>query len=218
MAVAAKNKKALSGGLKRRGQVPTKRYINLAMPKNKPIKLGLAIPAVVLILVAAGLFSKFLVIDRLAEVAAAQRQVAELQNRLDAGYEELADYDDLSILYAHYTFSGMTAEELQRTDRVEVLSLIERIILPQAGVTSWSLTGNELTVNMTGSTLQEINLIVQQLEADELVNFCTVTTAATNESRQTYNRVTDTEVVDEYTVVTARVVAYLNAEGEVDQR
>lgn len=203
------NKRANAGAKRalRRSQIPTKRSINLAVVGEKHVRYGLAVPGVLLIIVAAALFSKFLVFDRLAEVAAAQHEVVVLQNRLDAGYEELAGFDDLNELYAHYTYSGMTAEELRRTDRVEVLSLIERVIMPRAGVQSWSLTSNELTINMTGQTLQQINLIVQALEADDLVDFCTVTTAVSN----------DSVIIIDDDIVTARVVVYLNPELEANR-
>ncbi len=211
MATATKSKKIKSGALRRRGQIPSKRTINLATIGEKPMRLGIAIPGIILILLAAAVFSKFLVIDRFAEVNAAQRVVYELQNKLDAGYEELTDFDDLSNLYAHYTYSGFTAEELNRTDRADVQRLIRTMIIPYAEVDSWSVTGNELTVNMSAESLQQINLIVQQLEAQDMVDFCTVNTANTNDNTRG-NRTSE-----EFSYVKARVLAYLNAGMEVDR-
>lgn len=212
MAVAIKTKKKKSRALRRRGQIPSKRTINLATIGEKPMRIGLAIPGILLILAAAVAFSKFLVIDRLNEVTAAQRVVYELQAQLDAGYEELAGFDDLSNLYAHYTYSGFTSEELGRTDRVDVQDLIRSMIIPYAEVSSWSVTGNELTINMSAESLQQINLIVQQLEAQDLVDFCTVNTANTNDNTRGNN------TSAEYDYVKARVLAYLNAGTEVDSR
>ena len=211
MATATKSKKIKSGALRRRGQIPSKRTINLATIGEKPMRFGIAIPGIILILLAAAVFSKFLVIDRFAEVNAAQRVVYELQNKLDAGYEELTDFDDLSNLYAHYTYSGFTAEELNRTDRADVQRLIRTMIIPYAEVDSWSVTGNELTVNMSAESLQQINLIVQQLEAQDMVDFCTVNTANTNDNTRG-NRTSE-----EFSYVKARVLAYLNAGMEVDR-
>ena len=203
-----KKKQAAPRGRLPRGKIPTKTEINLAVIGEKHINPLVAMPAILLIILLAALFGKFLVADRLAEVAAAQREVSNLQARLDAGYNELTDFAELSDLYAHYTFSGMTQEEQTRVARGEVLSLIQRVVLPQAGIDSLSVTDNEMTLNMTGSTLQEINLLVQKLEADPLVNFCTVTTAESSE----YNNHLDIYNADG--VVTARVVAYLVAETE----
>lgn len=210
MAIAIKSKNKKAGVRKRRGQIPTKRTINLANVGEKPMRVGLAIPGVLLILVLAAVFSKFLVIDRLAEVDAAQRAVYELQQKVDAGYEELADFDDLSDLYAHYTYSGFTQEELARADRVAVLKLIDDTILPYAAVSSWSVSGNALTVNMSGESLEQIKLIVQQIEAHDLVDFCTVNTANTNDNTKGKK-----EAV-EYDEVKARVLVYLNSEAGVN--
>ena len=70
---------------------------------------------------------------------------------------------------------------------------------------SWSLTGNELTINMSGESLQQINLIVQQLEAQDLVDFCTVNTANTNDNTRGNAK------SEEYDVVKARVLVYLSS-------
>ena len=210
LAVKSKNSKK-TGGIKRR-QMPTKRTINLASQGEKKINYGIMIPSIILILLAAAAVSKFLVIDRFAEVTRAQRTVYDLQTKLDQGYAELADFDDLSELYAHYTYSGFTAEELNRTDRAEILSLIRNMILPYAEVTSWSITGNQLTINMNGESLQQINLIVQQLEQQPLVDFCTVNTANTDDNTR------GNQQAEEFSIVQARVLCYLNSGTEVDAR
>jgi len=205
-----KTNKKKSGALRRRGQIPSKRTINLAGVGEKPLRLSLAIPGIILVLLAAVAFSKFLVIDRLQDVADAQSVVYGLQRELDAGYEELSGFDDLSNLYAHYTYSGFTNEELNRTDRVDVLNLIRTMIIPYAEVSTWSVTGNQLTVNMSAESLQQINLIVQQLEAQDLVDFCTVNTANTNDNTR------GNATKEEFSIVRARVMAYLNAGMEVN--
>lgn len=207
MAVAVKNSKK-KGNVKRR-QMPTKRSINLAVLSEKKTHFGLLIPGILLILVVAAAFSKFLVIDRLAEVAAAQAEVVRLQTKIDQGYEELAGFDDLADLYAHYTYSGFTQEELNRSDRVEVLRLIRSVVLPRTEVSSWTLSGNTLTINLNGETLQDINLLVQQLEAEDIVDFCTVNTANTKDNARLV-------LTENLGPVKARVMAYLNAGTEVD--
>ena len=212
VALAIKTKNNKKGGVKFRRQMPAKRVINLATVGEKKTHFGLALPGIILILVAAALFSKFMVIDRYSELSAAERQVYDLQTKLNAGYAELADYDDLAELYAHYTYSGFTNEERTRTDRTEVLKLIRNMILPYAEVSSWSVTGNQLTVDMIGDTLQQINLIVQQLEQQDLVDFCTVNTANTDDNTRRNNN------AEEFSFVKARVVAYLNSGAEVDRK
>ena len=162
--------------------LPVKRSINLAEAVDKGIKWSRALPMIILIVVLAALLSKFAVIDRLNAVYRAQDRAASLSTQLEVSRAKIESYGDLSERYAHYTYAGMTQEELSRSDRTAVVSLIERLVMPRASVDSWSVNGNLLTINLTGNSLQDVNLIAQQLESDDMVSFCTVTAAATNDS------------------------------------
>ena len=206
MAIGIKDKTQLTNMGLSRGRLPSKRSINLALSaEKKKIDLRAAIPAILLVVAAAFLFSKFAVVDRLMEMSNEQAKAAELQRQVDRGYEKIESYGDLVEQYAHYTYSGMTKEELTRADRVKVLELIERLLIPNATVDSWQLNGNVLSVTLTGSTLQEINLLAQTLGDEPMVQFCKVTTARTNEVSAIDDR-------DEYQVVKAKLIVYLNQE------
>lgn len=193
-----------------KGRLPSKRTINLATVGEKPLNMAVTIPAIVLIILAAALVSKVAVVDRLVKVSRAQAEVAVLQAQLDAGYEAVTGYGDLAEEYAHYTLSGMTEEELQTVDRVALIDMLQRVVLSRAEVGSWNVVGNQLELPITGATLQEINMIVQQLEAEPLVDFCTVSTAATADQNKKQ------DVISENTVVTAQVIVYLNPVTEED--
>jgi hypothetical protein len=103
------------------------------------------------------------------------------------------------------------------------------MILPYAVVRDWSVSGNILTVNLVGETLQQINLIVQQLEAQDMVDFCTVNTANATYSetgtgvsapvstgrsmgviREGYG--TNIREVEEFNIVIGRIQCYLNGD------
>lgn len=159
--------------------LPVKRSINLATTGEKPIQAKTAIPAIVLIIVAAVLLSKFFVVDRLMDMYRAQSEVSSLQSQLADAYQQLNSFGSMTDEYAHYTYSGMTSEEMTRTDRGAVMDLLQRMVLPQAAMSSWYLTGNELTLNIARGSLQDINILAQELSEDPLVDFCTVTTAST---------------------------------------
>ena len=204
MAFGKKSEK--KGG--KNGKLPTKRSINLAATEEKKVNLKIGIPAIILILAAAVAFSKFAVVDRLVAVSRAEAQVASLRSELNMAYDRLNSFGELTEIYAHYTYSGMTKEEVSRADRVSAIEMIRRLILPRGQVNSWTLSGNVLTVNMVCDNLQVVNRTVQDIESDEHVNFCTVNTAATTD-RTRY-------VDDEFnTAVTARITVYLNSAEEV---
>ena len=215
---AAKNDVSvrLLGGRRRKGSIPVKRVINLAEVDKKTIDLRIAIPAILLILAAAFLFGKFAVADRLIAVNRAEGEVAAAQRELDAAYQRLDSFGELTELYAHYTYSGMTDEEIHRTDRAEILNLLRNVVLPDVEVSAWNVKGNELNITMTAGTLEEINYTVQKVNGNELVDFCTVSNAKTNENKRTVARGDREETVIE-TSVTAQVVAYLNPDEGVDR-
>ena len=156
---AAKNDVSVRslGGRRRKGTIPVKRVINLAEVDKKTIDLRIAIPAILLILAAAFLFGKFAVADRLIAVNRAEGEVAAAQRELDAAYQRLDSFGELTELYAHYTYSGMTDEEIHRTDRAEILNLLRNVVLPDVEVSAWSVKGNTLNITMTAGTLEEIN-------------------------------------------------------------
>ena len=190
-----------SGG--KRGKLPTKRSINLALTDEKPVNLKIGIPALILILLAAFAFGKFAVADRLVAVSRAEGQVSALQSELNMAYDKLNSFGELTELYAHYTYSGMTQDEVSRADRGSAIALIRRLILPRGEVSGWTLSGNTLTVNMTVKDLQTVNRTVQDIESDEHVSFCTVNTAATTDKNSGAE------------AVNARVTIYLNPAEEV---
>ena len=205
------------GGRRRKGTIPVKRVINLAEVDKKTIDLRIAIPAILLILAAAFLFGKFAVADRLIAVNRAEGEVATAQRELDAAYRRLDSFGELTDLYAHYTYSGMNDEEIHRTDRAEILNLLRNVVLPDVEVSAWNVKGNTLNITMTAGTLEEINHTVQKVNGNELVDFCTVSNAKTNENKRTVARGDREETVIE-TSVTAQVVAYLNPDEGVDRR
>lgn len=203
MAFGKKSEKKAGG---KRGKLPVKRSINLAMTDEKPVNLKVGIPAFILILVAAFAFGKFAVADRLLEVNRAEAEVAALRTELNAAYDRLNSFGELTEIYAHYTYSGMTQDEISRADRASAIALIRRVILPRGQVSNWTLSGNVLTLNFVCDDLRVVNRTVRDIESDSHVNFCTVNTAATNDN---YNNVYADGGLN------ARIMVYLNPAEEV---
>ena len=191
--------------------LPAKRTINLAAVGEHKIAVKWAALRIVLIITAAVLFGKVAVADRFAALAEAEHQAAAVRAQLEEGYAQIEAYGALAEEYAHYTYSGMTEEELNRVNRVDAIALINRIVLPKAVVNSWTIQGNEMSLIIGDNTLQNINLIVQALEKDELVDFCIVTNAATEETLRSSSLSGSTTER-----VTAKITVYLNSGmGEV---
>lgn len=126
--MAAKKIKPAKGKGVLKGKLPTKRSINLVLVDENKINPFTAILGILLVVVLAGVFSKFLVIDRLDAMSRAQSRVTSLQRDLDNAMDALDNIGDIGETYAHYTLEGMTAAELNQVDRVLVLALVDSIL------------------------------------------------------------------------------------------
>ena len=113
-----------------RGRMPSKRTINLMVVDKNKIKPMQAIPAVLAVLVLAALFSKYLVMDRLTEMDQANGKVARLRSTLDDTMQALEDIGDVNNAYAHYTYDGMTAQEMGLVNRTRVVDLVISVLPP----------------------------------------------------------------------------------------
>lgn len=172
-----------------------------------PINWLVAAPAILAILLAAGLVGKFAVADRYIALSNAQARAGDQQAQVEQAKTRMDSYGALVDEYAHYTYSGMTEDELALVDRVEVMDMLERVVMPQVAVTGWTMAGNQLTLPMTGDSLEKINGVVQLLQAEPIVDFCTVSTAATNQYTMQDDVVTGGGVTAQVTVYLVKATA-----------
>ena len=133
-----------------------------------------------------------------------------VQRQVDAGYEKIDSYGELTETYAHYTYSGMTQEELQKINRVQVIEMVRRVVVPQAEVYGFEIKGNVLTLTVVDKNLAEVNQISQELMKEEMVDYCTVKEAATNDDQRKGQRI----LVEDDTI-SAVITVYLIGEMEV---
>ena len=170
-----------------RGRMPTKQSINLVINEKKgpsPVK---AIVFSVIIIIAAAAFSKFMIIDRMIAMSEATGHVNQLRTTLAATEEAVASFGDISDTYAHYTYSGMTDEEKSLVSRTAVLEMADAAFASGGASNNWQLSGNTLTAEVTGSSLEELNELAQFLQSFPIVDRCTITNAnkTTNEENYT---------------------------------
>ena len=173
--------------------VQPKYVLNLAeYDKKKMGTLRFLILLVIILLVVVA-FAKFAVIDRFAALDQARAEADSLKQQIDANYAKIQELQGVTEEYAHYTFSGMDADELSLVSRVDVMDMINRLIIPYASVSSWNLQGNTLNMTIARTTLARVNRIVASINAESIVNYSYVQTAATENSD-------DSEVTAQLTV------------------
>ena len=166
-----------SGNKKLKGKIPTKNYINVMIRSKKEFNLRKHLPIIILIAVLLLAFCKFMVFDRLAAVIIETNKVSSLQEQLvevNSQIDELSEYDDM---YAHYTTSGMTEEELSLVDRVAAMRLVGEAFRGGNISRSWNLTGNVMTLQVSGPSLNELNDLASELELDPIVERCVISSA-----------------------------------------
>lgn len=158
---------------------PSKVTLNLAMREKSPFSPLKLIPLLVLLLAAAALFSKFAVADRLAAVQRVQADLNALQQHKAELEESTAGYDELLEEYNRYSISWMTEEESQLVLRGDLLALIEEELMPKSQVRSISISGNVISVELGGITLDDTAHLVQRLYQLPSVSNVAVYTAST---------------------------------------
>lgn len=177
-----------------------KKQINLALAGQKKKHYWVAVPAIGGIVVVAGVIGKVAVADRLVQMSEAQSAVSQMQQQADDITAYIDSFGDLQETYAHYTYQGLTGDELSFLNRPEVLKLMTDIIFPKVMVSSWSVSGNQLSLPVTGENLSDINSLVQELEQESIVDYCNVMTAVTDGN---------TEAEAAADKVTGQIVIYL---------
>ena len=177
-----------------------KKQINLALAGQKKKHYWVAVPAIGGIVMVAGVIGKVAVADRLVQMSEAQSAVSQMQQQVDDITAYIDSFGDLQETYAHYTYQGLTGDELSFLNRPEVLKLMTDIIFPKVMVSSWSVSGNQLSLPVTGENLSDINSLVQELEQEPIVDYCNVMTAVTDGN---------TEAEAAADKVTGQIVIYL---------
>lgn len=175
--MAAENKKT---GKVASVKIPTKQHINFAHFGETKINWIVATPAIIVIIILAALLSKVAVVDRFNKLSETRGQARRAQELQDTLYDQINSYGDINTEYAHYTYDMFTEDELSYVDRGAVFELLENKIMPKAEITSWSMSGNVLVLNIGGLTLDEVSTLSKELKTEDIVSYCMVSTAQTN--------------------------------------
>ena len=158
--------------------LPDKRTMNLYYKPDKttrPATIMLYVLFVLALLVGAAKFGVYDLLMKLEDTRAelARTQAAEQQYAM-----QLTDYDE--VLHQYHLYSA-TEDELNTTDRMEILDMLESLVRSRANVVSYSIAGPTVSFQMSGITLGESAEIIRDLREDPLVAMASVNTAATDD-------------------------------------
>jgi len=154
------------------------------MKEKNPFAPAKVLPLVALILVVVGLFGKFAVADRLAEVARVEAEVEVLRQHKAELELFTAGYNELYLQYAQYSTSWMSEEQQAAVPRLDMLDLVEGELMPGSQVRRLSVSGNILSVELAGITLENTGYFVQKLyQRPDVTNVAVYTASTKDESR-----------------------------------
>ena len=167
---------------KSRGKMPTKTSINLVPKKERYLATRKGVTTLVLGSLLVVVLALVLIVRPLIGLMNANARVNDLTSQLDAVNSEIKANAATEEEYAHYTYEGMNSDELSRVDRVQVMKLVQDALISGGVAKSWSLTGNVMTLEVTGTSLAELNQIAAALEKEPIVERCVINNATKSNS------------------------------------
>ncbi len=164
--------------------VPQKSGMNLVVRK-KVFDVKKMVIILVIVVAALLAFAKFGILDQLDKKRAAQRELDEQQQMLQAIQLKELQYGDLEARYGRYSYGWMDENEASMLQREKIFGVIEQILVPKCVIESLTLNGNQMSLSIRGITLDEARELVKVLEADENVAAATVYSAVATDEKLT---------------------------------
>lgn len=165
-------------------KIPTKTTINLAKKESKKKDVLTVAVGAVLIAALAGSIAKFGVLDQLARLNAAEAAYNQVHAQYLQTQQAVADYPEVEARYRTYSRKWMNVGDqngLAKVDRLDVLDLVERRMMPRGQVNSVSLRDSVMVVSMSGMNLRQISEMVELVRADPIVESAALNLASTEQ-------------------------------------
>ncbi len=189
------NKPVRLGRPRRGSRYPSKTSMNLVQREKTEWSLSRAVPSVLIVVVLVGLFVKFGIVDQYARVSEATQEVTQAQAQLDALDASLTGYDSLKGEYAQYSTDYLSSDSATLVDRTTILGTIEDTLMSKATVTSVAISGNDVTVSLSGASLASVGEMARQIQQMSSVSSVSVSTAS-SKATTSNTSATDSDTVD----------------------
>ena len=142
---------------------PDKTVLNLVIKERRPAKVMRTALFLLLMLILAGLFSKFAVVDRLNAVSAAQADYYRSQRQLTELRRFNEAYDSVQLEYARYFSAELDGSDTAAADSIKAMNIVELIVMKKAVVSSYDLSGSEPTINIVNTDLSAASSLIKEL-------------------------------------------------------
>lgn len=176
------HKKVEFKALNKRAVYPSKTTMNLAMREVSEFHPKRLVPLLIVLVIAASLFGKFAVADRLAQVGRAQAELSALQSQITQLERATAGFDRVAAEYGRYSVGWMSEEERALVPRTDMLAVMEEELMTAGRVLRCSAGGNLFSAEVAGITLDDASRVVEHLYARDGVENVSIYTATTEEN------------------------------------
>lgn len=163
---------------------PDKMHMNLVFSDERTVDVKKTAIVGVIILIFIAVFVKFGVVDILEQVNHKNGELAVVENQLGDLEHQLTNYDKVQEEFETYAASQLS-DEAGTVSVSEALGLIDKIIMPQARVSSISYDSNKLTLQFSNTDLDKIGRLVSELNKEDIVKTVNVSTATGDKSKLT---------------------------------
>ncbi len=164
---------------------PSKKTLNLYYRDEKSSKSSTVMLYILLGMVLVLAAGKFLVYDLLVELDDAKDAYEAQEMVLNEYYEKLTGYQDVKAKHNRYSYGYLKDSEII-CDRMEVITMLEDTVFSGSVVTQISISDETIVLGFEGMNLQETAVLGRQLEAYDIVETVTVTTATLSKTDNTY--------------------------------
>ena len=152
------------------------------------------IVGIIVIAVLAGLAAKVGVIDQYQRLSRAQGEYNQVHQQYVTVQDALQDYDKVLTEYRAYSTDWMQSSSDDNADgngeqtyvsvsRQVVLDMIENEMMSRGTVTGINILGDNVTVDMTDMTLEQISAMIRSLERQSIVAGTRMDIAETEKDR-----------------------------------
>lgn len=156
--------------------------INLIIKEKSKLPLAGTIAGILLIVVAAAAFSKFLVIGRFQEASRKAAEASTLKAEHAELEEYLSDYDEIAAKYAKYSVSWMGDAEKARVNRIKILDVVDTELKNKCTVIDVTISENTALVNITDCSLNQVSSCVEKMLARDDIRDVMMKSAVTDDT------------------------------------
>ena len=162
-------------------KVPSKRTMNFVHHESSfnPVRM---IPVILALVIIAGVFVKFGILDLTAEKMAAYQEISTKQMQLTGLTKTVEGYDDVAYQYGRYSYGWMSDGEVNMVNSMDVLRLVEEEIGTECVIENVAITENVLSMNIHGLTLEHASSMVETLEGCPIVSRATIYSAVAQDA------------------------------------